>query len=130
MYEFKGFNGLLGMRVTEWSTGVVTLELPLRAELHNRSGVTHGGVVASLIDAAGGLAGGYTGNSGELRPSVTLSLTTTYLNPSSTGTLRAVARRRGGGRRIFSATVEVFDDSETLIAVGEATYRHTDRKPD
>lgn len=127
MYEFRGFNGLLGMKVTEWSAGSVTLELPLRPELHNRSGVTHGGVIASLIDAAGGMAGGYTGDPEEIRPSVTLSLTTTYLNPSSTGNLRAIARRRGGGRRIFSVTVEVFDESETLIAVGEATYRHSDR---
>jgi hypothetical protein len=37
---------------------------------------------------------------------------------------RAVGRRRGGGRKIFMVTCEVFDDQEKLIAMGEGTFRY------
>ena len=42
----------------------------------------------------------------------------------SSGTFRAVGRRRGGGRKIFMVTSEVLDDQDKLIAIGEGTFRY------
>ncbi|HYG91376.1 MAG TPA: PaaI family thioesterase [Azospirillum sp.] len=126
MIEFVGFNKLLGVRLVEWTPKQAVLELTIRPELHNRSGILHGGVVASMIDAVGGFAGGYTGEPGRIRPALTLSLTTSYTGQATGGVVRATARKRGGGRQIFVATVEVADADGQVIAVGEGTYRYRD----
>jgi len=37
--------------------------------------------------------------------------------------IRAVGTRRAGGTRIYNSTMEVFDEKDTLLALGEATFR-------
>jgi acyl-coenzyme A thioesterase PaaI-like protein len=40
------------------------------------------------------------------------------------GIVRAVGTKQGGGKQIFTATVEVFDDAGKMIATGQGTYRY------
>lgn len=121
-FEFTGFNRMMGFRLSEWTAHHAVLELDLRPDLLNRAGILHGGVVATMVDAVGGFAGSYSGTA-EPRRVVTLSLTTSYLGQATSGTVRATARRRPGGRRIFVSTVEVADQTGAVIAVGQGTYR-------
>jgi uncharacterized protein (TIGR00369 family) len=48
----RGFNVLLGYRLAEWREDFARLELALEAKHLNRSGVVHGGVLATMLDVA------------------------------------------------------------------------------
>ena len=124
----RGFNVLLGYRLAEWRDDFARLELVLEPKHLNRSGVVHGGVLATMLDVALGYAGVFSAEPGRLRRAVTLSLTTSFLGQAKSGVLNCVARRRGGGKTILMATGEVLDDSGTAIALGEGTFRYIGEK--
>ena len=121
-----GFRHLIGLHVTELGVGRAVLELAISPQHLNSHGSLHGGVLATMIDNTGGLAGCHCTASGRQRKAVTLSLTTSFIAAASSGTVRAVGHTRSGGRRIFVATTEVTDEAGNLIAIGEATYRYVD----
>lgn len=120
----SNFNRHLGMKILEWSEGTVTLAIDIQDWMRNRTGIVHGGVTATLIDAAAGYAGNFCPHAGRRRLSSTLALTTTFLAPGKGGRIVARARMRGGGRTIYGSTVEVTDDSGTVIAIGEGTFKY------
>jgi len=120
----SGFRDLLGMELVELNAERAIMELTLEPKHLNSQGTLHGGALAALVDNTGGLAGCYCPQSHGLRKAVTLSLTTSFIAAASSGTVRAIARKRSGGRNIFIASVEVFDELGKLIAIGEATYRY------
>ncbi len=120
-----GFNDSLGFKVVEWKPDYVVIEFVIQGHHRNRSGLLHGGVIATLIDAACGYAGCYCSVKDNMRLAVTLSLTTSYIGSATSGTIRAIGKKRGGGRKIFAATAEVFNEQDELLAVGESTYRYS-----
>ena len=120
----SSFNDLLGLRISQWSEGRAVVEIDLDNRHLNRSGVLHGGVLTTLIDAACGFAGCYCALPGRVRKALTLSLTTSFTGQARSGTIRAVASKRAGGRKIFVATAEVTNDSGDIIGLGEGTYRY------
>jgi len=122
----SGFRHLLGLQVMELGAGRAVMELVISPQHLNSHGSLHGGVLATMIDNTGGLAGCHCHASGRLRKAVTLSLTTSFIAAASSGTVRAVGLKRSGGRRIFVATTEVTDEAGNLVAIGEATYRYVD----
>lgn len=115
----SGFRRTLGMHLIEAGGGRAVLDLPLSPALGNSLEVAHGGVLAALVEAAGEL-------SCHPRPAETITVTTNYLGNRGDGVLRAVGRWREGGRRIFSATVEVTDGTGRVLALGQGTYRFRD----
>lgn len=120
----SGFRQLIGYRLTEWSDGHAVVHLVIGPRHLNRGGVIHGGVITTLIDAAGGYAGCYCGVNGHVRRSVTVSLSTSFLSQAISGTITATARVRGGGRKLFATSVEVTADDGRLIAIGDGIYRY------
>lgn len=120
----SGFSNLIGYRLVEWDHGLAVLELTIAPQHLNRGGVLHGGVLTTMIDTVGGYAGNYCVAPGHVRKGVTLALTTTFVGQASSGLIRAVGRRRGGGRKIYISTMEVTNEGGDLIAIGEATYRY------
>jgi len=122
--EPSGFQRTMRYRLTEWEPDRAVLELEILPRHLNRARVVHGGVLATLLDTVGGFAGTYCTVPGNKRGAVTLSLTTTFMSQATAGTLRAVGKLRGGGRKIFMVTCEVFDDQDKLVAIGEGTYRY------
>ena len=124
----SGFYKLLGITVPELIVNRAVVQLSIGQQHLNSHGSLHGGVMTTMIDFAGGLAGLYSSSSENLRKAVTLSLTTSFLAPASSGVVQAIGQKRSGGRRIFVSTIEVIDEAGKLIALGEATYRYVDSR--
>ena len=124
----RGFNVLLGYRLAEWREDFARLELVLEPKHLNRSGVVHGGVLATMLDVTLGYAGVFTAEPGRVRRAVTLSMTTSFLGQAKSGVLSCLARRRGGGKTIFRASGEIVDEASNLIAIGEGTFRYIGEK--
>src|SRR5690348_14079181 len=120
----SGFRQLLGYRVLDWKDGEAAITLTIGPRHLNRSGALHGGVVTTLIDAAGGYAGTFCAEPGHVRRCVTVSLNAQFLAQTRTGALTVRARVRGGGKRLFIASAEVTDAGGVLLAIGEGVYRY------
>jgi uncharacterized protein (TIGR00369 family) len=120
----SGFRQLVGYRIADWSEGAARLTLNIGPRHLNRSDVVHGGVLATVMDAAGGHAGCYCPYPGRVRRSVTVSLTANFIAPATSGAISARSYVRGGGKHIFVASIEVHDAKGTLLAVGEGVYRY------
>ena len=120
----SAFNEIIGFRIAEWREDYVELLLELKPMHLNRSGVVHGGVLATLIDAAGGFAGCYCAVPGNVRRALTLSMSTQFTGQTRAGLVKAIGHRSAGGRKIFFASVEVFSEQDELIALGQGTYRY------
>lgn len=119
------FAKMVGYEMSEWDAEHATIVLIVDEKHINRSGILHGGVIATLIDTACGFAGCYQAPPLPGRPAMTLSLHTQFIGPAEVGTrLSATARRTGGGRQIFFSTCEVRDDGGRLIARGDGTFRY------
>jgi len=120
----RGFNRELGIVINEWQEDKSQLQLTLTDKLLNRSDILHGGVVSTLLDVAGGLAGCYCTVEGNVRRAVTLSLNIQFIGSVSSGVVLANARRRGGGRNIYFADAELLDAEGKLLATAQGTYKY------
>ncbi len=124
-YQHGNFAETIGYRLTAWREHEAEISLEVDARHMNRSGRLHGGVLATVIDAACGFAGCYEAQPGPGRRALTLSLATQYLGPVAAGTrLTATAKRSGGGRTIFFSSCEVRDADGRLVATGRGTFKY------
>jgi len=123
-----GFKNLIGLKATTVADGYAVMELAIGTEHLNSQGSLHGGIIATMIDHAGGIAGCLCTETGTMRKAATISLATSFLAPVFSGKVIATARKRPGGRQIFVSTTEITDETGTLLAVGEATYRYMNSK--
>lgn len=119
----SGFRDTIALRTVELGDGRAVMELTIGPEHRNSMGAIHGGVLAALLDNTGGLAGCYDHATQTTRKAVTLTLTISFVRSISTGTIRAVGLKHSGGRNIYFSAVEIRDETDELIAFGEATYR-------
>jgi uncharacterized protein (TIGR00369 family) len=126
---FVGFNAHLKFRFADWRPDLAALEVTIEPHMLNRSGLVHGGLLATVLDAALGYSGCFPEEEGRRRRAVTLSMTTTYVGQTKGGTIRATARRRGGGKSVFMATGEITDEAGAVLAIGEGTYRYIAETP-
>ena len=122
--EPSGYQTLIGYQVVEWRDGYAEMTLPVKHELTNRAGDLHGGVLATLVDSVGGFAGCFCNVEGRVRRCLTLTMTTSFVGPVKSKTIRAIGETQGGGRRIFFSRVRILNEDGSLIATGEATYRY------
>lgn len=122
-YSDSPFLAFLQTELEHWQDGSVRIGLLLQPFHLNRSGIVHGGVLASLLDHAGGFSGLWAGD-GPRRLGMTLSLTTNYLEQTKTGRLVATGERVFAGRKIFHARSEVRTEAGTLLANATGVYRY------
>ncbi len=113
----------MGSDVEEVGPEGAVVRLPYREELGNGVGVVHGGVTATLMDAAGTLS---------LRPhlenpledlTATINLNVNYLEAADTKedvVACAETARVGGSVAVTSMTAE---QGDSLVAVGQGAYR-------
>ena len=121
----NGFAKLVGYHLAVWQPDYAEIVLALEPKHMNRSGVPHGGVIATLIDAACGFTGCYCAAPGRVRRAMTLTMSTSVLGQAAAGdTLTAKARRTGGGRTVFFTRCDLVDGQGRLIATAEAAYKY------
>lgn len=113
------FNHHLGLHVVRMFKDGLALECAMRKDMQNGHGTLHGGVTASLVDAAVGIAA--IALSGGRRLS-TVDLKVTYLRPASQGKLHCRAHLIKTGRTLVFGEAKVRDESGRLVASGQATY--------
>jgi uncharacterized protein (TIGR00369 family) len=91
-----------------------TMELPVSPQVVNTSGALQGGLIATLVDVAGGQLGlkYLPADSGM----TTTDLFVRYLRPISSGSARAVARVLRAGRRAVVTQVDIFRSSDDELA--------------
>lgn len=119
----RGIGETLGMRGLSAEFGKVVLEGAPTGDHHNPQGTVHGGYLATLLDAAMGLA-----VQTQLAPGgrfATTNLNVTYLRavPGDTVLIRAEASVLHSGRSLSYAEAEVVDSSGKVYAHGTATFR-------
>ncbi len=120
----SAFQSLIGYRLVLWERDRAVVEYDVDPAHLNRSGLLHGGVIATLLDTASGYAGCYTPVPGRIRRTLTLSLTTNYLAPVRSGRVRVEGRRTGGGRTVFFTTAEAHDGAGRIVATAAGTFRY------
>jgi uncharacterized protein (TIGR00369 family) len=111
---------LLGINFEDASRGAASFSLSARAELERFGGIMHGGALASLADTASAFA--VISTLDEDEQTVTVDLTLHYLRPVTEGKLTAHARVLRAGRRVATASVEIFNESGALVVTALATY--------
>lgn len=117
----------LGFRLTSWKEGFARLEMPVRGEHRNSVGFLHGGVISSLLDIAGAVAGSY-GASKEM-VSVTVNLNVNFIAPHRTNVVIAEGELIRMTNTLFFAQSKLFDPSnKRLCATATGTYKRQPRK--
>lgn len=118
------YHDLLGLELVEWRDGFARVACTVGPQHANRSGITHGGVMLSLIDQAAAYAGLWCSVPGNIRRAVTLDLDCRFTGQVAAGA-RLVAEGRvvTRGRNIFFCRTEVFGPDGTLVAFGASTHR-------
>jgi len=114
------FNKLVGIRVLHTHADGVTIGCTLRDDLKNLAGVMHGGVLATLADAAAGIA--LIRHFDGRRSATTTDLKINYLRPISEGKLLARAYLLRIGKHLCVSRVDLTDDKKRLAAVALVTY--------
>lgn len=109
----------LGIRLVGLGRGSSKVQLRLTRSLTQTTGVAHGGVAASLIDSAVGLA-----LCTLIKPEqliTTVEMKVNYLSPAPVGMLRSTGKIIHKGKRIVVGEGEV-RGKKGLVAKGLVTY--------
>lgn len=114
------FNAVLGLRLTRLHADGVTIECAVRDELLNLAGVVHGGVTATMADAAVGIA--LNRHLGGGRKITTIELKISYLRPVAKGKVYARAYLVKVGSTICVGRADLTDTGRQLIATALVTY--------
>ena len=122
--RFGPFGDAMGVRMVEWALDRCVLELDVGERHLNGLGVVHGGVVTTLIDMACAHAGIYCTVPGNRRYGMTASLTVNLMGSVRSGRIRVEGRKRGGGKTLYMASGEAYDQEGALVAMGEAVCRY------
>jgi uncharacterized protein (TIGR00369 family) len=111
---------LLSMRVQDVGIGYAILQIDLENKHLQPFGFIHGGVFASIIDAATFWAV-YCGVEDQQAGLTSVDLKLNYLGPVASGRLIARGRQIKLGRSLGYAEAEVTDEKEVIVAHGTST---------
>ncbi|WP_457553524.1 thioesterase family protein [Desulfobacula sp.] len=131
------FNKVLGIDIDllDYESGQAVTSFNMTKELigNSTAGILHGGVTASVIDLTGGLsaliccAKIHHGKPPEvldkkLASSATIDMRVDYLRPGQGRSFQCKSRVIRAGARIVVAKIDLYNEKETRIATGTATY--------
>jgi uncharacterized protein (TIGR00369 family) len=120
------FNAFLGLEILRAHPDGVTLRCRVRKELLNSHGALHGGVTASLVDVAVGVAIHYRFRGA--RPISTVELKVSYFLPVTGGALLARARLLRVGSTLSVGRVDLTDNKGNLVGTAIVTYIFLDAR--
>ena len=110
----------LGMRATSLEPGRVTIRYEVGPDHLRTGGIAHGGIIATLMDTALGLAASTKAPEGS--DLVTAQLNVNFIRPAWLGEqLVASARVQHSGRKTAVATGQIHTEDGALVATGSAT---------
>ena len=117
----------LGFKLTSWKDGYARIDMPVRAEHRNTVGYLHGGVISSLLDIAGAVAGSY-GDAKE-SVSITVNLNVNFMAPHQADQVVAEGELVRTTSSLFFAQAKLLDPvNNRLCATATATYKKKPRE--
>lgn len=117
----------LGFRLVAWKDGYARLEMPVRPDHRNTVGYLHGGVISSLLDIAGAVAGSY-GNAREI-VSVTVNLNCNFIAPHEAENVVVEGELIRTTSSLFFAEAKLVDPGNNrLCATATGTYKKKKRE--
>lgn len=123
------FLDLLGARLAHWEAGQCEWVLDIAPHHKNTQGSLQGGVIATLMDVACGYSGFFEHADDPHIRTATISLTIHYMAKATHGRLHARGRRTGGGRQVFFAEAQLFNDQGSVIAMASGSFRQRSISP-
>ena len=108
-----GFAERLGARAASAEDGRAIVRFEATDEHLNPAGTLHGGVLATLVDTAMGLA--VRSATGEDDVPATSQLTVTYLRPGKPGPLTVTAQVRTRGEHLTVCDADVEQDGKDVV---------------
>jgi uncharacterized protein (TIGR00369 family) len=118
------FHAGLGISVEHAAAGDVRLGWEARPDHRNLQGLVHGGILATLVDIAMGLA--VRTVVGPTRRHVTIDLHVQYLRPARPGPLQALGSVVRVGTNVGFAEGSVMDAAGRLLIRASGTYSVTE----
>ncbi|MBI5504985.1 MAG: PaaI family thioesterase [Deltaproteobacteria bacterium] len=114
-----------GIELVSVSPGHAVAQMRIQPYHFNAVGRVQGGAIFTLADLAFAAASNAHG-----KAAVAINVSITYMSAAASGTLRAEARELTANPKLASYTVNVTDDSGTLVAVFQGlTYRKDQTLP-
>ncbi|MCY1279448.1 putative esterase [compost metagenome] len=113
----------LGVELVHWAVGEAEFQMPIEARHLNRQGMLHGGLVATLLDAACGYAGLHAAEGEEEVHGVTVMLNIAYLKAARSGRVIARGRVSRSGRSLYFAEASLLSDDGELLATAQGTFK-------
>jgi uncharacterized protein (TIGR00369 family) len=108
-----GFAERLGAVVSATATGSATVDFEAREEHLNPAGTVHGGVLATLVDTAMGMAVRTATDEDDVP--ATSQLTVTYLRPGKPGPMSVRAQVRTQGEHLTVCDADIEQDGNDLV---------------
>jgi uncharacterized protein (TIGR00369 family) len=115
-----GFDGLVGLTITELEDGLARGEVGVRDELKQPYGLVHGGVFAAIAESLASLATALA-VAQDGRQAMGQANQTSFLRPITAGSIHGTARARHRGRTSWVWDVEITDDEGRLCALTRMT---------
>jgi len=109
----QGFAGKIGVHGEQAADGEARLRFDATEEHLNPAGSVHGGVLATLVDTAMGLA--VREATGDDEVPATSQLTITYLAPGKPGVMAVTAELRTQGEHLTVCEADVHQGERTIV---------------
>lgn len=119
------FNVTVGLRVRRVHIDGVTIEIALRPDLFNNAGTLHGGVGATIADAAVGIA--IQRHFAGTRGCTTVEMKINYFRAIKEGSIVARSKLLRVGSNIVVGSVDLSDGTGRAIGVALVTYMLLDK---
>jgi len=124
---YKGtYLEFLGFKLIDWKSGYAKLEMPVRDDHRNTVRYLHGGVISSLLDIAGAVAGSY--GDAKQSVSITVNLNVNFMAPHQATRVVAEGELVRTTTSLFFAQAKLFDpENNRLCATATGTYKKKPR---
>lgn len=119
-HHTDGFDGLVGLEITELGDDRVAGRVVVRDEIKQPAGLVHGGVYAAIAESLASIATARVVVP-EGKTAQGMSNQTNFLRPITAGTIHAVAIRKHRGRTTWVWEVEMSDDQGRLCVLTRMT---------
>ena len=113
----------LGVELVSAGPRASAFALTLAPQHLNRQASLHGGLTATLLDAACGYAGLVLEEGDAPAPTLTISLAVNYIGKANRGRIVATGRVTSAGRKIFFSSAELRAEDGRLLATAQGSFK-------